>query len=990
MRRNVARSGIMQGMRRSLPLLLGVVILLGLWVWSDREAPPSPDVDGEGGHGTRVEESDPLASGRASAALEGRGGRVVEVARPVLAPGRVRLHGRVLAPGREPVAEARVRVVAEGGTYGEATTDRLGAWQVDLGEVPVRGYRNLELRARTPAGHVGWGAVTFGPGSPRNLHAAPIVVTPPVSARIRVHREGRVVPGARVVVTVPAFGRHTVVGEGLTSLEGTLSFDALPRGGVRIFAAAEGHGRGTTFVELPLEDDGPIDVPLTLERTLDVQVLGPDDVPVSGAFVYLAGPHARGTGGVEMVLHALSPFARTDEEGRVRIRGLAHGELLRAAAWAEGHARPNPSTGEGRTPVPPDAEQVVLRVARHRVLALPIRPSPATPASGTALRVEVQPWMTPYLDARVRAVVQDGFVRLEGAAVGWCSGRVVAPSGAWARFDLPLPTARNPRPRPASVIFRRGHLVRIRVEGADGRPMAGVALRVGGAQRFGDDARRLVTDEKGEVDVEAFGSATGPVHLLPSGMARGGQEIGEIDFEATVPVQVFRVPDAQTVTLELLLADGRPGLPDAYEVSIDGVTKTPVEIAEAPDAGELQVTHRASSDASQVRVRITARGFLAFEGVHDLEARRPLRVPLQPAGALRVEVRLPEDGTVQLALEREADRAGTFVAAPDHAFGPGDAPALEGPGAITSRSFEGLAPGRYRVRDRVSGRATPPVDVRAGEVTPVVQLDLTTAAWVEGEVRAPEGTDLAAAWIEIASDGRRETSLVRVDATGRFRARVQGDTTQTLTVRHPLLAPATRGGRLEVRGGAGSVVLRLEPGAEVRFSIPEDVPTGVVPRVLLAAAGAERPEAVRPVLGEDGRWRFGGFPHGSYRAWIDLHRGIPVLRRFQTQAGDALRDLGLVRVQPGGRVIVRTPGGSGLEREGLSVAVHLQGIPAYRRAHFRPPGSSREVEVRGLRPGRARVRVERMRGAPAKRLILERDVEIPEGGASVEIVLGDE
>jgi hypothetical protein len=53
--------------------------------------------------------------------------------------------------------------------------------------------------------------------------------------------------------------------------------------------------------------------------------------------------------------------------------------------------------------------------------------------------------------------------------------------------------------------------------------------------------------------------------------------------------------------------------------------------------------------------------------------------------------------------------------------------------------YDRVVPGRYRLREQVSGCVTDTVEIRAGEPPRLLSLDLSAGGWASGEVGIPEG-----------------------------------------------------------------------------------------------------------------------------------------------------------------------------------------------------------------------------------------------------------
>ena len=121
----------------------------------------------------------------------------------------------------------------------------------------------------------------------------------------------------------------------------------------------------------------------------------------------------------------------------------------------------------------------------------------------------------------------------------------------------------------------------------------------------------------------------------------------------------------------------------------------------------------------------------------------------------------------------------------------------------TELAFDALPAGRYRARDGMTGLVGDPVDVATGASADLT-LDLSRAGAITGRVEGPaDVTEGASVVIEGAGLSRRSMVPIRgiqVRLNSEFTARVPGDRTVTLSVKHPVLTPAPELGRLERRG----------------------------------------------------------------------------------------------------------------------------------------------------------------------------------------------
>ncbi len=940
-------------MRRAVPLLLGSLVLAALlWLFLGDGASTIGFEPGDG-TGTAGSATNLEGSGTGREDLAGDGGPGAgpgEAGQPPRAK-TIRVIGRVVDSARNAVSGAEVHVAFEDRAPVVTSSEKDGAWLVDVGAPPASGFVMGRIRASSTDGRAGLLAVSLWPGTADPMRVDAVVVHPAQDLPVLVTGAGQPVPGAAVSLVALRFGRAIEMARAQTDAAGMARLEGVPPGRFRVFAGAAGHGRAGVVLSLPRESAAPVEVALAPERRVDVLVVdGVTGKPVAGAQVHVGDRFSRAAGGVDMVLPPLELPAPTAADGHTQLRGLAPGVPLQVAAWKPGYARPNPYLGEGRVDLGPTVTEITLSLQAHRRIRVPVAVGAvAPPAPGTKLQVELQAWMAPYGAEQPKAVMERGAVLLNGMPNIFTVGRVTAPDGSWARFML---MAGVDKVRP--ITFQRPLALEVSIRDVRGNPVAGARLRVVAGFAFGAP-RQLLTNDEGCVEVAGLTQDEGTVYLLAPGAERGGAKLGRFDLRESRRAS-FVVPDEQVVLLEVVLGNDTQ-LPSTYSLFIDGMQKPAAEIEEDPERGELRVSHRPPEGREEVQVELQVPGFLPVKQKVSLAETRPVRFQLWRGGTVVVELLPPADGAFELVLERS-------VKEPDYWLGVPSLTATR-PDEHGINRFEGLIPGRYRVRDAVSGMTSEIMEIDprvAGSREAAVLLDLSAQGWVPGQVVALDGHDLQAARVlksgEFRSDRPLDLQGARVDQQGRFRIRGTHGQSIQLEVRHPILRPAEQGGRVSARAGATGVVLRLEVGNVIRFGIASEKPGGTKrrPRVLFfPPAGGAHVWADMPKP-EEGRFTVGGFPSGRWRVWIDAYEGVPFSRVVDCTRADT--DLGTVRFSTGGTLILRLPGASFAGGATVIATAEAQDGPVFQRSAMRARGGDGELRITGLPAGPVHVEVQ--------------------------------
>jgi len=690
------------------------------------------------------------------------------------------------------------------------------------------------------------------------------------------------------------------------------------------------------------------------------------------------------------------PVAETDRSGRARLPSVV-----------------GPSDGEA---APADTLQLTLVTADglvHRV---------EVPGAAGTWTVRLDPPRT--VSGRV---VERGTGRPLAGALVW--SRPPGPgapvrAGRDGRFELALPAAGRASlvaavagHRADSVPLRAAERVEIALAAArsafggvvdqEDRPVAGAEVRLTGRRDGGE--------------TETLPKRLGPFRTGADGLFEVPNP-PDGRFDLTVEAEGYA-----PVTVPGVEIPGRPPVVDLGVVALSAGVEVagrvvdgdgePVEEARVlllpvrSSGWEADLAMGAASVGGFRETRSDAEGGFRFP---DLQAGAPVRLQARREGFVPSEpeeLRLPEEGPVELVLRRPAsvdgwvvDGAGRPVAralvtaerlpaestdlvtgrAGGPAAGTGEgSPLSAGASAWTSPdgdfAIAGLQAGRWSVRASAPGLRegrSRPFEVDAGDEVPAVEVVLEEGATLSGRVMESDGAPAVGARVDLADGAGRPVALARVDDTGRFRLSGLPDGAHTLT--------AVAGDGREVSRpvdlglGPAEVTLVLDPGASLRGRVvrADGAPVEGA-RVLLVGGGSEG-GAVETRTDALGRFGWPALRDGSYHLLASAEglspgRGSVVVDGRPVETPDIVLDDGItLRGQvvgvpfeelPG--VVVRVRGVAGaVGRPNYSGGVVLRNLPAGevvvdvalegtgRRAveRLELPAGAREVEATFLLP----------------------------------------
>jgi hypothetical protein len=716
---------------------------------------------------------------------------------------------------------------------------------------------------------------------------------------------------------------------------GEVVFRQLTEGSIRwqILASSARGSRGTALISLPRRDPGPLVLELGTGRDVRVTVVDAESgAPIAGAKVV---PWTRMPGSPPVALLAEPPPRPTDTDGVTLVRGVrAWDELDVTAPQHRGR------TDVERVHIERDAVDVRVELAPSRRVSWPVIPGELpVPPDGEVIQFRSFSSMHP-VDPPAVGRISGGRLVLEGLAPANWLALAVAPSGGLARVSI-----RDGSDTGAEISFRRPRRVEVRVRDSLREPVSGLAVD---ARDEGNNPMtpHSVTDAEGRAVLEGFWGGRVGICWRPIRAPHWrGILIGTVDLDPGDAQLDLEIGREQTVVLDVSI-DGRRRLPATFDIRVGD--SYPESLEEDAERGTVRFVMRSYDTTGKSTVTMNARGF----------QRLSARVPRSPFGE---EVRLPMALTSSVTLKIEV------IPAPDHwyaltcerwdewrrvwAFS--DSPVRR---SVDIYEAIGLAPGRYRVLDRMSGIFTEDFEILAGGGILEIRIDLSRTCWVKGRVTLPGGADPLAAKVRASGAGIGNDAAVRADGT--FRLRVPGDRVVKLSVSHPLCKPHPMRGSVTLTGPRDDLLLELVGEPRARFSTRARFPSVsyvVKHRALLYRGEPDGPPlSEHVVLPEGNTFVFGGFEPGTYTLWIDYRDHAPLILR-NVILGEGETDLGEIPFDRGAsvRVAILTKPGTTAPR--ISVAAWAQQAPTYDRSTS--SDGEAEAVLQGLGPGRFKVRI---------------------------------
>ncbi|MBL9086066.1 MAG: hypothetical protein JNM10_02900 [Planctomycetia bacterium] len=800
------------------------------------------------------------------------------------------------------------------------------------------GRFRLEVRGPADAGLRGVVHATRGTGGgaiesyavaigERTREVGNLMLDPAQPVDVEVRRDGRPVPGARVLLWRWAGGMYrggpVFVGSHVTGADGRATFPALTHGYVLVWAVAPDGAVGRVNRKVAVGDRAArLRVDVRPTRSVEVRVV--DDAtpprPVAGAVV----GHRLGFA-IEDVVHSfdarLGPIAApTSADGTTRLSGVPDPawNRVRLIARAPGHA---PASVECK---PDDAVVTVVLPGPTRI---PVEDGEVPrPASGT--KVAVRP--SKRAIAAVEGWVRDGALVVPLAAKDVAEGFVFAPDGSSAAL-------RGGKP----ISFRRPRTVEVRVVEAGVTGLAGVRVSLAAKPYVeGPWDAPVPTDADGRVTFHGLPAMAFDVYAFPTTDRPHGVRMATADLSGADRTRGLVVGPQRELVARVAI-DGRSAIPERLWWQVEHAVVLEAVVDRA--AATLRLRLRSSPDLLGDPV-LTVGG--------DLVRSTTVRAPWpEPGGVGTVDVALA--GTPEIVAEVRSDPDDDGDVFVERWCGwHTESPWLADHGAwphLVGRTRLRLDPGRYRLHDVTTGLLSAPFDVPTGAARIEVVLDRTGLSTVKGRIELPDGVGADDVGLVIEGEGIDTRAAFGIPYRGwdglpyappGFAARVPKGKPVRLYVHHRQLQPAREGGEVTVVGPRDDVVLKLGPGATLVTTLldPEGKPLpddalGSVYVVATRTAPASDAWPIQRraelVTGRPGTVAAAGLPFGTVDVWVMTdafgRRGFAVLHAGRVVVAEERVELGERRLSTGSRIIVRAAGakagkGAPEKLEGMATA----------------------------------------------------------------------
>lgn len=801
------------------------------------------------------------------------------------------------------------------------------------------------------------------------LDLGTVVLEPGNDLRVRATIDGVAAANARVAVRVKVDGLEVMPPSmAQTDAEGRTRFAGLPKGLVTVYGHAEGRGRGVVTSELPRDEELELVIPAN--RVVTVRVVQAEDkAPIPGAEVFITDVHSPPWPNGRTL--PPMPVVRTGADGTVEVPGCPSGHL-RVRATAEGRALPSNGIDFEDVRLPPEGREATLALHVPRTVRLPIQESESggPPTVGAVVRVERSQPMAGLQAAEIRGRIEEGFLVLEGVRPGFDVGRVTTSEGYWADWQA-MPSGGKAKP----VVFRRLKDLEIRMRWSDGEPIANTSFQIGTS--FRAERRDVVSDASGHIEVEGLAVASAWLTWRRQLIKR---------FDLTSPSAPFEVELQRPRRVELSLrVHGKPHVPADVRISVPppmaqiGARLHPVSdtaIQLDRESGRILFDWLPATADEVLRIQAQASDLPAVTITADRDEDGVYRatIDLVSTTQVRLRVQRPEGLSYRVGVEQwDEQRSRWSYAHQQKAVKAG----LQGREGV--HTFEGLLPGRYRIKEMSSGWQSEPIDVRAGGDPVEVQLDLRSFRTVKGQLHAPEGMLANMPALYVARlDGDSKPSRVPLYRTGAFKLTAQQGERLRFTLEHPqltLLAPETvyRVGEspIELRAGMGPVArFRLAPGTL------DPLPTRV--RILLLRAGESMAKGTPASLqAKGGVFECHAPEPGRYDLLIQVRSHVPRwLRGIEFQAEGV--DLGTLAFERGTKVELHLEARTGSLPPGLIVSATRQGLPSYHQSmSVRPSGPKAQGVLDGIGQGRFTLTIRSLGRGTKQELEFESDGKTP-------------
>lgn len=325
--------------------------------------------------------------------------------------------------------------------------------------------------------------------------------------------------------------------------------------------------------------------------------------------------------------------------------------------------------------------------------------------------------------------------------------------------------------------------LQVRVGDAGGGVADGCEVRVAGPG-LGELGETIPLDAEGfasrsDLDPGTYQvrAETGPEFAAPwerGRMIRGWDASvdlsgGDGRLEIVVPAREEAVVFVRT--------DGTPGLPAGARVHVGSSPGMPSGLRIDADRGEIHLPLRPSTSRTTFPLSLwiltphhgAAHARLTRDGNGPMSAALDLRATGRLLLRARLEPGRDAGSSEGIEIQRSTD-IGPFAPWKGYAEDRrNDRPDL---------LYLGVPPGRYRARDRYTGRVSEPVDVVAGSEPTVLFLDVSRSQVVEGAIELPDDLAPEKARVLVLGDGIDPEDAhppITVTAPDRFRVTIPGD-----------------------------------------------------------------------------------------------------------------------------------------------------------------------------------------------------------------------
>lgn len=973
--------------------------LASLFIWRSGEG--TPRATGEGGDGVFPADLElPGAPDADLASSPDSPDRRLVVASTEEEPGRdLATHfvfiGRVVDERRFPVAGAKVEMVFGEGPSPAMITDEQGH------------FRSLALPRPEDEGRIGFVRATMGadragivrgclewPGQTSSASEldslipvregvadlGAVVLGTASELSVRIVQESDPVPGAEVSIELLPWG--PVFHRARSDAEGMVVLPHVPPGFHRVAACTLGLYAEETLI---LPDPAREELLLELRPSRSVEVLVIDEATRAG----IAGAEVRLHEDVLMPALPQEPsdfmwngehFVRrgaessippTDATGRTRVTGLSSYRRFSVHARArgyEGYLRPvSPHTEQlapGAKTATVELSALTLRCVRWPIASGEV----AVPLSGTPLTLRVPDSVGMFQRSNEppsAVVVLDGTIVMEGIAPGEFEFIVETPDHAIALLAVPHEGAVGPE-----VSFERPRKVDVVVRDAIGTAVKGAAVRARPLtnRTWNEiDGAPVLTDADGRAVLGGFRGFEVGIGVTPPGGTRLDEvDAGSVDLRAGDGRLECTLHPVAEVVLHVTLA-GVPGLPYDYFLYYENHSIQVLD--EDPQKGELRVALTPENWGQEVPLSLGASGY-AWKTVRW----RP--VPSEPPATLDFDLQPTSSIAVTLddsSVEHFSLMAQTWNAEYEAWMKPWPGRPLSRPNAAGGTfRFEPLDPGRYRIREEFSGVTTEEVELGGEVISAKLHLAIPATEPVLGRIEAPAGTEFEEVRVlvegialetdeRVARSGNDPRKGLKVGKDGKFRLNVPIDREVVLTAWHPFLLSDPEMGVARVRGGTGSLLLRLVPGNELQIPLVDSGLPWREKGVRLFRFGngiGGAPDSVHFAPLHDGVLRVGGVPRGSCTLWLDPGSVFApqIVRNVEIQEG--VTRLGPVRFTVGSSVLLNVELPPGEEWDMAQYRIEHLGEPHYSRTGRGTVRGAVSYPVSGFGPGRFRVSVE--------------------------------